>query len=71
MIRVFADGGFARDPRVDAGRHGGVLFTVETEGDLQRLFAITPQAKEIETQLRAIAGLAETPRCPHCGKRLN
>ena len=54
-IRVFNDGGWATDPRIQARKHGGLLFAVRNTEDLERLFSICPGARSQAERLRAIA----------------
>jgi hypothetical protein len=58
MIRVFVDGWTVYD-RIDAGEHGGTLFVVRNEADLERLFRVHPSARGARDRLRAILDLKE------------
>ena len=66
-VYVFSDGWSAEHPR-RLGLAHDVLFTVENERDLWRLFDICPGAREEEARIRALAGgLKTVPRQPGGG----
>lgn len=58
-IRVFRDHGWARTMEVNADNHGGVLFTVRSEEDLQRFVRMFPEMRGQEDALRAEVGLPD------------